>query len=60
MRTGLALVQCLSGKRAPLDKDQQSKLAKDEGAWVKKRGDCKSDTSCIATAYRSRIDELTR
>lgn len=44
--------------KTSLDKDQQSKLAKDESAWVKKRGECRSDANCIALAYRSRIDQL--
>lgn len=44
-------------KKASLDKGQQDKLSKDESAWVRKRGDCR-DTPCIASAYRSRIDQL--
>ena len=44
--------------KARLNKTQQSTLAKDESAWVKKRGECGSDARCIATAYKSRIDQL--
>jgi uncharacterized protein YecT (DUF1311 family) len=44
--------------KARLDNNQQSKLAKDEIAWVKKRGECRSDGRCIAAAYKSRIDQL--
>lgn len=41
-----------------LDKDQLTQLGKAESAWVKKRGECASDASCIAKEYKSRIDEL--
>jgi uncharacterized protein YecT (DUF1311 family) len=41
-----------------VDKNQQTQLAKDESAWVKKRGECGSDVRCIAKEYKSRIDQL--
>lgn len=41
-----------------LDKTRQAKLASEESAWVRQRGECKSDESCITTAYQSRIDQL--
>lgn len=43
---------------ASLDKTDQVKLVKDEAAWVRKRGECKSNVSCIATAYKTRINQL--
>ena len=41
-----------------LERDQRAKLASEESAWVKQRGECQSDEHCIATAYKSRIDQL--
>lgn len=41
-----------------LDKDQRAKLASEESAWVRQRGECQSDERCITTAYKSRIDQL--
>jgi uncharacterized protein YecT (DUF1311 family) len=40
------------------DKSRQAKLASEESAWVRKRGECQSDERCITTAYKSRIDQL--
>jgi uncharacterized protein len=44
--------------KGTLDKNQQSQLAKDEIGWVKTRGQCRGDAPCIASAYKSRIDQL--
>jgi uncharacterized protein YecT (DUF1311 family) len=41
-----------------LDKDQRARLAREESGWVKTRGECQSDEACIASAYRSRIEQL--
>lgn len=41
-----------------LDQNQQAKLAREEGSWVKQRGECQKDVSCLAAAYKSRIDQL--
>ncbi len=41
-----------------LNKNQRAKLASDENAWLKKRGDCQSDEQCLTAVYRSRIDQL--
>jgi uncharacterized protein YecT (DUF1311 family) len=41
-----------------LDKDHRAKLASEESAWVRQRGECQSDERCITTAYKSRIDQL--
>jgi uncharacterized protein len=43
-----------------LDKSQQAKLAHEESAWVKQRGECISDDHCIIEKYTSRIRELQR
>ena len=40
------------------DKSRQAKLASEESAWVRKRGECQSDERCITTAYQSRIKQL--
>jgi uncharacterized protein YecT (DUF1311 family) len=41
-----------------LDKSQQTKLAHEESAWVKQRGECKSDENCITAQYKLRISQL--
>jgi uncharacterized protein YecT (DUF1311 family) len=44
--------------RKRLDKSQQAQLARDESAWVRKRGECLGDERCIAAQYKLRIDQL--
>ena len=41
-----------------LDQNRQTKLAQEESAWVKQRGECKKDVSCLSAAYKSRIVQL--
>lgn len=41
-----------------LNKAQQTKLAQDESAWVKQRGECHGDVTCLTAAYQARIDQL--
>jgi uncharacterized protein YecT (DUF1311 family) len=43
-----------------LDKDQKTQLTRDESAWVRQRGECQRDDSCLAAAYNSRIKQLQR
>ncbi len=40
------------------DQSQQAKLAREEGVWVKQRGECQRDVGCITAAYESRIEQL--
>ena len=40
------------------DKDQQTKLKREESTWVQQRGKCQSDERCLTEAYKSRIDQL--
>jgi uncharacterized protein YecT (DUF1311 family) len=40
------------------DQSQQTKLAREEGVWVKQRGECQRDISCLTAAYKSRIEQL--
>jgi uncharacterized protein YecT (DUF1311 family) len=40
------------------DQGQQTKIAREEGVWVKQRGECQRDVSCITSAYKSRIEQL--
>lgn len=41
-----------------LDQNQQTKLEREESSWVKQRGECQRDVSCLTSAYKSRIDQL--
>jgi uncharacterized protein YecT (DUF1311 family) len=41
-----------------LDQNRQTKLAQEESAWVKQRGECQRDVSCLTAAYKSRIVQL--
>ncbi len=52
------LYDAYQASSARLDQNEQAKLAREEAAWVKQRGECQSDQDCIAEAYRSRIDQL--
>ena len=40
------------------DKNQQIKLAHEESAWVKQRGECQSDELCLTAKYKLRIEQL--
>jgi uncharacterized protein YecT (DUF1311 family) len=40
------------------DQNQQTKLAREETSWVKQRGECQRDVSCLTAAYKSRISQL--
>lgn len=41
-----------------LSKEQQTVLWAQEQAWLKQRGTCGADVSCIRTAYQTRITQL--
>jgi uncharacterized protein YecT (DUF1311 family) len=41
-----------------LDQNRQTKLAQEESVWVKQRGECQRDVSCLTAAYKSRIVQL--
>jgi len=41
-----------------LDPVRQKTLVNEENAWVKLRGGCKSDESCLTALYTSRISQL--
>ena len=41
-----------------LDKGQRTKLAHEESAWVKQRGECGSDENCLIAQYKKRIFQL--
>ncbi len=41
-----------------LDQNQQTKLVREEASWVKQRGECQRDVSCLTAAYKSRIAQL--
>jgi uncharacterized protein YecT (DUF1311 family) len=41
-----------------LDKGQRTKLAQEESAWVKQRGECRSDENCLIAQYKKRIFQL--
>lgn len=40
------------------DQSRQSTLAREESVWVKQRGECQRDVSCLTAAYKSRIAQL--
>ena len=44
--------------RAHLDKDKQTALAADEGAWLERRKSCNKDDACIRAAYITRLRQL--
>ena len=44
--------------RAHLDKDKQTALAADEGAWLERRKSCNRDDACIRAAYITRLRQL--
>jgi uncharacterized protein YecT (DUF1311 family) len=44
--------------RAHLDKDKQTALAADEGAWLERRKSCNKDDACIRAAYITRLKQL--
>jgi hypothetical protein len=44
--------------RAHLDKDKQTALAADEGAWLERRKSCNKDDACIRAAYIIRLRQL--